>query len=333
MTEEEIKLVAEMLAKIGGNWYPERAQSAPRAVNNRHREVARIIIEAVDRSQAADRAAEGSPPPEGPRDVAAPNEIESGELHVGASVLYRPPGDKRMLACRVEQLEGGRAYVVPELREIGWVSTHSLLPLKPIRDNGPRPSRPPSAVLPGAVNLKDANPLASTIEAIPLSPEQLKVVEPSAGVIHYFSSIGEWIAFRRSATDRYLFDRKGNWIGWFPWDEKEIVNIDGQYLGTVVYGDRIYRRVSPAPESREAGFVMDPGSARYAGYPGYAAHLAPPYGFKDLDMARIPSGTRPWLRGYDPDAAGRRSMFEIWMSKIGLGRLAHAIEGMIRRIS
>lgn len=329
LTEEDIKLVAEVLAKIGGNWYPERAQSVPRTVNNRHREVARIIIAAVERAKAANQSAtEEASAPDLSGDVRTTNGAEDGELHVGASVVYRPPGDKRTLACLIEELEGGRAYVVPEHREIGWVSTHSLLPLKPNRDNGAQSSRPsPPAASAGGT---DAPP--QMFEAANFIPERpLKVAEAPAGVKYYFSSSGEWIAFSRSETDRYVFDRKGTWIGWFPWGDKEIADINGQYLGTVVYGDRIFRRPSSAPERREAGFVMDPGTAGYAGYPGYAAHREPPRGFKDIDITRIPVGRRSWLKSNDlPASRGDLSPFEVWMAKIGLGSVARAIEGMIR---
>jgi hypothetical protein len=155
LTEEEIKLVAEVLANIGGNWYPERARSESKPVTNRHREVARLIVAAVERSKAANQNATdiGSA---SERSLEAPssNSAEDEKLHVGATALYRPPGDKRTFACRIEKLEGNRAYVVPEHREIGWVSTHSLLPLNPNRDDGKRP--PLSSIPTGSAEDKDA---------------------------------------------------------------------------------------------------------------------------------------------------------------------------------
>lgn len=330
LTEEEIKLVAEVLAKIGGNWYPERAGSAPKAVSNRHREVARVIVGAVERLKEANRsAADDASAAEGSLEDQSLDGAGEDELHVGASVLYRPPNDKRTLACRIEELEDGRAYVVPELQEIGWVSTHSLLPLnKASRDNGPGASRPAAPAV--SADGTGAQPQAAPQPLI-LPERSLEIVDLSAKVKHYYSSSGEWIAFRRSETDRYLFDRKGNWIGWFPWDDKDIVDIEGKYLGTVLYGERIYRKKEPAPDRREAGFVMDPGPAKYVGYPGFAAHLAPPYGFKDVDMAQILTRRRSWLTARDPaSASGAPSAFQVWMAKIGLGGVARAIEGMIR---
>jgi len=46
---------------------------------------------------------------------------------VGATVVYRPPGEKRALTCRIERMEHGRAFLVPAQREVGWVSVHTLL--------------------------------------------------------------------------------------------------------------------------------------------------------------------------------------------------------------
>jgi hypothetical protein len=244
--------------------------------------------------------------------------------------VYYPPGDKRTLTCRIEKLEHGRAYLVPAHREIGWVSTHSLLPLKPYRDGGTRPRMSPSAPSGGGV---DADPYAIAAPAVNFKPDRgLKVGDAPAGVKHYFNSSGEWIAFRRSGSDPYLFDRKGNWIGWFPWDNNDIVDLNSQYLGTVVDGDRIYRRTSPQPKKREAGFVVHPGSGGYAGYPGYAAYREPPYGFTDIDLAKIPTGRRFWLKSYgrSETVPDKPSRFHIWMSKIGLGRVARAIEILLR---
>ncbi|WP_133239311.1 hypothetical protein [Microvirga sp. KLBC 81] len=331
MTEEEIKLVAEVLANIGGNWYPERARSEPKPVTNRHREVARLIVGAVERSKAANQSATdvGSA---SDRSVEAqsPNGTEDDKLNVGAKVLYRPPGDKRTFPCRIEELEGGRAYVVPEHREIGWVSTHSLLPLNPNRDDGKRP--PLSSIPTGSADGKDAQPEAPAPEGPRVKPARRpKSEEATAKVKYYFSSSGEWIAFRLSETDRYLFDKKGNWIGWFPWNDNDIVRIDGQYLGTVFYGNRIYRRASSAPSKRDPGFVMDPGDAQYVSHPGHAAPYAPPHGYKDVDMAQIPTSRRTWLKSRDKAAnSGDPSTFEVWMSKIGLGFVARAIKGMVR---
>ncbi|MBF9232575.1 hypothetical protein [Microvirga alba] len=124
LSEEEVEVVAELLARIGGNWYPERTRPALRAVGDRHREVARLIISTVKRSKAASQSDPGvGVSPEGK----AFNFAGGDQLHVGATVIYRPPGEKRALTCRIERMERGRAYLVPAHREIGWVSPETLL--------------------------------------------------------------------------------------------------------------------------------------------------------------------------------------------------------------
>jgi len=132
MTEEEIERVAELLAKVGGSWFPERTGPALRVVNNRHRDVARLILAELDRAKAAKEEADSL------ASAAADNSsrgdsytfANEGQLHVGAMVVYRPPGEKRAITCTIERMDHGRAYLVPVHREIGWVSTHTLLPLK-----------------------------------------------------------------------------------------------------------------------------------------------------------------------------------------------------------
>ena len=58
MTEEEIEVVAEELAKIGGvTWYPGRERGTlMRVVCDRYRDRARVAIEALERYRAARQA-------------------------------------------------------------------------------------------------------------------------------------------------------------------------------------------------------------------------------------------------------------------------------------
>jgi hypothetical protein len=134
MTEEEIEVVAEELAKIGGlSWYPGRTQGPLlRPVNERYRDRARVAIAALDRL----RAARGhSVPPQasatGGSVSQSASEIDHGDgLQVGAVVVYRPPGDQRAVTCRIEKMEEGRAYLVPCTKpDFGWVSLDDLTPL------------------------------------------------------------------------------------------------------------------------------------------------------------------------------------------------------------
>jgi len=133
MTEEEIEAVAEELAKIGGvSWYPGRTNGPLlRPVGERYRSRARAAISALDRIRAMPKVSSGeqdSPP--SPASTNEPKTNGSDELTVGAIVMYRPPGDQRAVPCRVEKLEGDRAYLVPCPKpDFGWISLNDLQPV------------------------------------------------------------------------------------------------------------------------------------------------------------------------------------------------------------
>jgi hypothetical protein len=139
MTNEEVEIVAEELAKIGGvTWYPGREKGTlMRVVSDRYRDRARIAIEALDRFRAGKQAslsqdtslsqdngqAEKHPPD------APPLPHRSDDIRPGATVIYRPPGDRRAYPCRVVEIEGNRAYLAPILRACtDWVSIEHLRP-------------------------------------------------------------------------------------------------------------------------------------------------------------------------------------------------------------
>jgi hypothetical protein len=121
MTEEEIELVAQELAKAGGNsWHTGQVKNGVvRAVSNRYRERARVAIAALDRhrrqmteSRVADDLADELPPVDAP----------SPELVPGATVVYRPYGDRRAYTYRIERISGQDAYLKPvNGRGNGWV--------------------------------------------------------------------------------------------------------------------------------------------------------------------------------------------------------------------
>jgi hypothetical protein len=131
MTNEEVEIVAELLAKVGGNWFPERARLGGKMVTSRQRDLARLILAEVERTRMRKSKSpeSASSTPEVSEESGAPS-IEQSSWTVGATVEYCPPGDKRSFTCRIEKLENGRAYLAPVGREVGWVSTHTLLPLK-----------------------------------------------------------------------------------------------------------------------------------------------------------------------------------------------------------
>jgi hypothetical protein len=131
MTEEEIEVVAEELAKIGGSaWYPGRQQGPLlREVTERYREQARAVITALERKRANNVAAISPDPTVGEsRDFersAQTNAIP--DIRPGATVIYRPAGDQRAYPCRVVEIRGSQAYLAPILRTcIGWISIENL---------------------------------------------------------------------------------------------------------------------------------------------------------------------------------------------------------------
>jgi hypothetical protein len=131
MTEDEVEAVAEELAKAGGvSWYPGRPRGPLlKVVSDRYRDRARLAIAVLDRHRAQKAAA--SPPdiveaerPSAPTETGAPDD---GILRVGATVVYRPPGDRRAYPCQVKKIVGGRAYLVPHLTAwTGWVLIENL---------------------------------------------------------------------------------------------------------------------------------------------------------------------------------------------------------------
>jgi hypothetical protein len=136
MTEEEIEIVAEELAKIGGvAWYPGREKGTlMRVVCDRYCDRARVAIEALDRYRASQQASAALS--QDNRQVAmlpqreTPSHSDAHDnIRPGATVIYRPPGDRRAYSCRVVEIEGNRAYLAPILRACtDWVSIEHLVP-------------------------------------------------------------------------------------------------------------------------------------------------------------------------------------------------------------
>jgi hypothetical protein len=129
MTENEVEVVAEELAKVGGTtWHPGRERGPLlRAVSQRYRDRARVAIAALDRLRAKSES------PVAPQELTveipaeASGETSGENVQVGVVVVYRPPLDQRAITCRVEKVEDGRAYLVPcALPDVGWVSIDTL---------------------------------------------------------------------------------------------------------------------------------------------------------------------------------------------------------------
>jgi hypothetical protein len=131
MTDEEVEVVAEELAKVGGTaWYPGRQQGPLlRAVTERYREQARAVIAALERKRAGDEAAVSPDHAiEGDCKADAFSQAHASQgIRPGATVIYRPAGDQRSYPCRVVEIRGSQAYLAPILRTcIGWISIETL---------------------------------------------------------------------------------------------------------------------------------------------------------------------------------------------------------------
>lgn len=126
MTEEEVEIVAQEMAKVGGTtWYPGRTNGAVlRVVNERYKDRARVAIATLERLRAGKEAL---------NDTSAPQESTPSadlSLQVGTIVVFRPSGERRAVTCRIEKIEEGRAYLVPCPKpDIGWTSLENLQPL------------------------------------------------------------------------------------------------------------------------------------------------------------------------------------------------------------
>ena len=101
----------------------------------------------------------------------------------------------------------------------------------------------------------------------------------------FYDLHGHPVAFRRQPDDRFLFDKQGYWIGWFPWGDNDAVDKSGKYLGTVV-GDRFLERAAQ-PYRGYPGYPGYPGYAGYPGYPGFAGFAGYKAGFADIPATKL----------------------------------------------
>jgi hypothetical protein len=131
MTDGEVEAVAAELAKAGGvSWHPGQERGPLKLVIDRYRDRARLAIAALNRVRAVEQSISlgtiGSEQ-SGPGAQAALEPVSGDVVSEGSLVLYRPPGDKRSYPCRVEKLDGSRAYLVPEIPTCtGWVNLENV---------------------------------------------------------------------------------------------------------------------------------------------------------------------------------------------------------------
>ncbi|WP_262272443.1 hypothetical protein [Microvirga yunnanensis] len=128
MTDEEIEVVAEELAKLVRVPWAPGYKTSPllHVLTECHRAEARAILAALDWIKPGQSGswfqALRSNEPQG-------NSCQgrSGEVRPGMTVICRPPGDQRAYPCRIIEIQGERAYLAPILRTcVGWISIERL---------------------------------------------------------------------------------------------------------------------------------------------------------------------------------------------------------------
>ena len=99
---------------------------------------------------------------------------------------------------------------------------------------------------------------------------------------YLYNSKGEYIAFK---IGNYIFNNKNAWIGWLPWSNNEIVNKEGEYIGTIL-NDRIYsfsrRNITEHP-----GYISFPGHPGYIKDPGFGGCTSLPPFASDVELDQI----------------------------------------------
>ena len=102
-------------------------------------------------------------------------------------------------------------------------------------------------------------------------------------VNYLFDYSGNWIAFKMG---KYLYNKNGDWIGWFPYNEKIAVDTNGEYLGTIYNINRLvfdtHQSHIPYP-----GYPGNPGYPGYPGSPGSIWSCGSIGGVKDIDKDRL----------------------------------------------
>ena len=99
-------------------------------------------------------------------------------------------------------------------------------------------------------------------------------------VQYLFDSSGNWIAFR---SGDYVYTPEGDWVGWLPWKDNDVVDTQGRYLGTIFYENRLYR-IAGKPFRGYPGFPGYPGYPGYPGFPGYGGFSPLPPGTADVAL-------------------------------------------------
>jgi hypothetical protein len=128
MTDEEIEVVAEELAKLVHVPWAPGYETSPliHVVTECHRAEARAILAALDQIRlGCSGSSFQAPRSNEPQGISC--QSRRGEVRPGMTVIYRPPGDQRAYPCRIVEIQGNRAYLAPILRTcVGWMSIERL---------------------------------------------------------------------------------------------------------------------------------------------------------------------------------------------------------------
>ena len=128
MTDEEIEVVAEELAKLVHVPWAPGYETTPllHVVTECHRAEARAILAALDQIRPG-RSGSSFQAPRSNEPQGISCQSRSGEVRPGRTVIYRPPGDQRAYPFRIVEIQGNRAYLAPILRTcVGWISIERL---------------------------------------------------------------------------------------------------------------------------------------------------------------------------------------------------------------
>jgi len=99
---------------------------------------------------------------------------------------------------------------------------------------------------------------------------------------YLFNSSGEWIAFK---IGPYVFDTNGDWIGWTPWNDDYVVTPEGEYLGTIWAGNRLFYFYDHEYRGYP-GYPVYPDYPGYPGYPGDGGYFPLPSGATDVNISK-----------------------------------------------
>jgi len=97
---------------------------------------------------------------------------------------------------------------------------------------------------------------------------------------YLFNSAGQWIAFREN---QYVCNTFGKLIGWTAWNDEDVADRDGNYLGTIYPENRLLHNKSQRNHSKpEVSYY--PGFALIPDQPKPVKEVVLPNGAEDVNI-------------------------------------------------